>query len=281
MMKAISFFFLGTLACSGAFASHTNILAEFEIEPSVSSSITTLYVQDNSIEIPGGGCFWLFYYPQFPDHCVTTYELLPDDQHYANDGGHKHSVSSKPLGEFVINGASTDTYEFFDSSNADHVVTYTAPPFSGDIILRSTSCTNVGHPCFNEDRVIRVRHKGLASLPPSSDYLLIGQTATHPDNHYANAAMNSFVTRLAREWKARLANEPILQINDISLEHGGHFDYKANWSGPHKQHIFGNDVDIHYVGAAHERKFAAMVRRLGNVRWQSVHNNHHHISLHK
>lgn len=264
-------------------ASHVVITQKVEVEPSVSGSITSLYVQTNTVDIEAGGCGWLFYSPQLPDHCHITYELLPDDKHTQGDGGHNHPSTDRPLGSIAINGVETDEYEYFDYGNAGHKLTYTAPPFSGDIILRSTHCTNAGggHPCFQEDRLIHVKYPGLAKLPVSLDYELNGSTGSHPDNHYGNSAMIGLIKAISKEWVETFPDQPVLKINDISLQYGGHFDIYQNWAGPHKQHIFGNDVDIHYVGDSYRLEFAEMIEAEGNVRYQVVHSNHHHVSLHR
>lgn len=207
---------------------------------------------------------------------------MPDTFFTQDDGGHNHDQTTKPLGSFKINGVDTNVYEYFSFNDSAHTITYTASPFSGDIVLRSTHCTNEGifNPCFDEYRLIHVKNSGLVTLPVSTSYTLIGETATHASNHYANASMTTFINRLSAEWEK---THPILLINDISLKYGGHFDINGSWNvaDGHKQHIFGNDVDINYVGTANERIFAALVRRLGNVRYQVVHNNHHHISLYR
>lgn len=263
-------------------ASHVDILDEYQVEPTADASFTSLYVKENTIDISSGGCIWIFGDPQVPSHCRTTYELLPDTFFTQDNGGHNHDDSNKPLGSFKVNGVEADVYEYFDFSDSSHTVTYTAAPFSGDVILKSTHCTNEDfwNPCFNEYRLIHVKITGLVSLPASTNYNLIGVTTIHPGSHHANASMMTFIERLSTEWAESHA---ILQINDISLKYGGHFDLNGNWtaSDGHKQHFFGNDVDIHYVGATNERRFAALVRRLGDVRYQVVHNNHHHISLNR
>lgn len=277
------------LFTSSISASHVDILKEITLEPTVSAKFTTLYVNESTVDIGAGGCRWLFGSPQFPNHCKKIYTLLVDKLFTQDQGGHEHFDEDKPVGTLKINGVETDTYEYFSNTDTEHTLTYTASPFSGDVVLKTSNCTNEGNflsnPCFNEYRLIHVKKTGLTRLTASTNYTLIGGSSTgntiHPYNHFANANMTTFINKLSKEW---IKSNPRLRINDISLKSGGHFDVGGTWtvSGTgHKQHIFGNDVDIAFVGKTNEPKFKKLVHMLGNVRFYLVHNNHHHISLYR
>jgi len=263
-------------------ASHVPYIGTYSIEPSIDGNITSLHVKDNIINIPVGGvCTWLWYSPQRPDTCTTTYHL----EAVPNSGGHDHHDDQRPLGSIMINGQSTDTYTYYSTSDAAHDLEYTAATFSGSIRLISTHCSG-GRPCFNEVHLIQVGVPNLAMLPDSIEYVKIGSTGVsslHSGNHFANRTMLSYIQMLANEWIFLNPVLPVLKINDISLIKGGHFDINNNWRGPHKQHIFGNDVDIAYVGILNERRFRSLAKKLAgsNYRWDGVHGNHHHISLHR
>jgi hypothetical protein len=83
-------------------------------------------------------------------------------------------------------------------------------------------------------------------LPSFSDsfYKLIGQTPTHPYNNYARAEFIAGLRALAANYQARWPNLEVLCFNDLSLKFGGRFDWKANWTSPHSEHMLGESADL-------------------------------------
>lgn len=121
---------------------------------------------------------------------------------------------------------------------------YNAPAVSGDIDINA-SCTG-GRSCTQEGaRRVWVGVKGLVPLSPSSDYVLVGETSTHPDNHYLTPVASYRLAVIANNY-ARLFPEYalLLHLNDASLERGGVFDIYDNWQSPHTEHCRGAAVDI-------------------------------------
>lgn len=65
-----------------------------------------------------------------------------------------------------------------------------------------------------------VGHKDLRPLPPSPNYALIGATGTHSDNHYLTDTATSKLNQLAERYRERFPDDPVLHLNDTSLERG-------------------------------------------------------------
>ncbi|MGB9601025.1 MAG: hypothetical protein ACPL7I_10770 [Myxococcota bacterium] len=94
--------------------------------------------------------------------------------------------------------------------------------------------------------VIPIRVGGLVPLPIEPDsYSLVGETDSHPVNHYGNPEFIDAIQKIARKYKEYYKQR--LRINDISLEYGGLFDIYNNWMPPHKTHRQGKNVDISAV----------------------------------
>jgi hypothetical protein len=93
-----------------------------------------------------------------------------------------------------------------------------------------------------EEFEMKVRVPGLVGLPYGDGHVLIGQTGSHPINHYGTLSALGSLAELAAAHKE--AGRGTLRINDMSLEWGGLFDIMANWSPPHKTHRQGNTVDV-------------------------------------
>jgi hypothetical protein len=82
----------------------------------------------------------------------------------------------------------------------------------------------------------------LGEMPSSNYWRLTGETAKHPDNHYAVVSTIANMAKIAREYYE--LTDTTLGINDMSLKWGGLFDIYGNWSTPHSTHRTGEDVDI-------------------------------------
>ncbi len=88
------------------------------------------------------------------------------------------------------------------------------------------------------------------ALPPSAHYVLLENRDTkHPANHYLTPSAAGRIARLAETYHKRFPADPVLRLNDASLERGGVFDFDfpgrtVFWRKPHKTHRFGKDIDI-------------------------------------
>lgn len=155
-------------------------------------------------------------------------------------GGHEHHDGQRPKGK--LNGQ--DPPIITGSTGASGFsFTFKAPAPAGDHILKATctdrTCTQQG-----PDRVW-VGVKGLLPLPADSTYALIpNQDVYHPDNHYLIYDAENRMLQLADLYRARFPNNPVLHLNDASLERGGIFDIYSNWVRPHAEHCMGTVIDI-------------------------------------
>lgn len=125
--------------------------------------------------------------------------------------------------------------------------TYKAPIVSGDYTILA-SCTD-GKDCFQlGDDQVWVGVDNLTSMLASSDYQFIGQTDYHPvnTNHFATNSAIKKLQNIAKSYHKLFPDDPILHINDISLERGGKFDVYGKWSRDrdHQTHRAGYNIDI-------------------------------------
>jgi hypothetical protein len=211
----------------------------------------------------------------------------------ANSGGHKHHDSQRPKGKLngqdppIVTG-STDAGGFS--------FTFNAPAPAGDHTLKA-SCTDRTCTQQGPDRVW-VGVKDLVPLNSAPLYALIGSDTYHPNNHYlTNSALGQAVW-LAQLYRQRFPNDPVLHLNDASLERGGLFDIQYPgrgatwWTTPHKTHRFGTDIDIRAniasgaIPAANFKIFEGFVKRVGASSCPSVgpgyrntSNQHYHVCL--
>ena len=74
------------------------------------------------------------------------------------------------------------------------------------------------------------------------DYVLVGGTGPHPDNHYAKWNMNTQCRGLAQLYHERWGL--LLAFNDSGLVWGGVFDLQLNSAPPHAEHNIGENQDV-------------------------------------
>lgn len=151
--------------------------------------------------------------------------------------GHNHGLPGKPSG--TIAGGTTNAAGELKSP-------YLPSEFAGIYTLEA-SCDG----CSNKATLdITVRVPDLVALGPDSQsparYTLIGETTTHPVNHYFSTAAIQAFYGLLRVFQSPELNWGALGINDSSLVWGGRFDIGAGWSGAHHEHLEGDEVDISF-----------------------------------
>lgn len=175
---------------------------------------------------------------------AITYRLVPK----AAGDGHEHGLRDKPTGS-IVGGVAKASGEFLGgTTNAAGEVKlpYLPSEFSGVYTLE-VSCLG----CSNKAALdITVRVPDLVALGPDTQlparYALIGETTTHPGNHYFSKAANQALLGLIRTFQGPELNWGELGINDASLVWGGRFDIGANWAGSHHEHLEGAEVDISF-----------------------------------
>ncbi len=181
-------------------------------------------------------------------------KLVVDVKQYS--GGHQHDNdrNTKHMGVLAPVAPSTGTVtqdgKVLEGNTGQDGLrfTFTPPAPAGDHQI-TASCTD-GKNCTPEGPdTVWAGVKNLTALYPSEDYVLIGETGTHPNNHYLTNEATYRTAVLASLWRqflARLFPETdfMLHINDASLERGGIFDTRNNWKAPHAEHCRGTVIDI-------------------------------------
>lgn len=206
-----------------------------------------------------------------------------------NSGGHKHHDAQRPKGK--LNGQNPPIITGTTDAGGGFSFSFTAPDVAGDYKL-TASCSN----CTQQgpDQVW-VGIKDLAPLYGTNLYALIGSDAVHPGRYYlTNPALGQIVW-LAQLYHEALPSDPVLHLNDASLERGGLFDVTANWSSQprgHKTHRFGAEIDIRANSApgaiptANFKGFERLVKQVEATTCPSdspgyfnTSNQHYHVCL--
>jgi len=100
-----------------------------------------------------------------------------------------------------------------------------------------------GRKYFTTD-IIDIKVKNLVELSTGTGYSLVGQTNTHPSNHWVIHEFKTDLEDIGKLWKQRCPKSDPLYYNDASLKWGGLFDIKGNWTSPHDGHDTGVHIDI-------------------------------------
>lgn len=171
---------------------------------------------------------------------VQNVDIELEVETIANSGGHQHHSNDRPKGSLggippiphIITGnTESDGFEF----------AFAAPAVAGDHKIIASCVTET---CTQEgpDRVW-VGVKELEPLLQSSDYVLIGSTSKHPDNHYLTVESGQIITAIAQMYNHDFP-ESVLYLNDASLKRGGLFDITGNWVPGHNRHRRGTVIDV-------------------------------------
>jgi murein endopeptidase len=126
----------------------------------------------------------------------------------------------------------------------------------------------------------------LVGAPNSSDPCRpVPPTSLHFNNHFGTSGLNNAIKKIAKEYAALNAGIK-LRINDMSLEYGGLFDVRNNWSSPHKGHRKGLNVDIGFSGLDKNDRCVALNKQnlYGKIlkatkKEPYTHTDHYHIKV--
>jgi Putative Ig domain len=158
--------------------------------------------------------------------------------------GHDHDDSSRPIGGlFLGNSFVLASTVAGNTGNSELDVNYESGEVAGDVQVQVSGSLN-GSSITGKTFTIHVGIDGLSPLAQAGDYVLTGETFPHSANHFALQSMKTSLQLLTIAYHIRFPIDPLLPINDTSLEKGGLFDINANWHTPHTLHRFGNDADI-------------------------------------
>ena len=161
-----------------------------------------------------------------------------------NSGGHRHHTG-RPKGS--LDGPNPTPHIITGSTGSNGFpFVFKAPTVAGDHKIKA-SCTDITCSQQGPDTVW-VGIKELIPLPNASTYeLLRNRDENHLDNHYMAYGASIKLMQLADLYRRRFPGDPLLRVNDASLERGGLFDIDSNWSHKpkgHKLHRRGTEVDI-------------------------------------
>jgi hypothetical protein len=133
---------------------------------------------------------------------------------------------------------------------------YTGSMVSGRYILQAATQVD-GDSLFARDTLV-VQVPDLTELKPSQHYELVGApdnysdtndpcreppTSQHYSNHWGVPNLNKAVKQIAADYESFHPGTK-LRVNDMSLKWGGLFDFRNNWSPPHKSHRIGTNADL-------------------------------------
>lgn len=188
----------------------------------------------------------------------------------AGSGGHSHHDANRPNGSL---GGSSGTPHVVtgNTGTTGFVFRFTAAEVSGSHAITAT-CTDCAQDGPN---TVRVMVSGLQELGPGADYDLIGQTTSHPENHYGTASLIASLRGLAQAYAIAFPGHR-LGYNDMSLQFGGLFDIGAGWSPPHRSHRLGTDVDLRLVPARHRQALRHLIKQSG-INTILVEGDHWHL----
>jgi len=173
----------------------------------------------------------------------------------ANSGGHNHHSSSRPKGTFAPASGNS-------GASGQLPTTYTSPDPSGiiDITVRGTLPN--GTPVNPASYTIGVEIPDLVVLVEGANYDLVGETGTHPVNHYGTPTFVGMLKTVAGSYAAAFPGQ-ILSYNDMSMPYGGLFDINANWSPPHREHRTGQSCDLRLVPARQRARLLQLLTAAG------------------
>ncbi len=218
----------------------------------------------------------------------------------ANSGGHAHHDDRRPTGLLSIGFAAQTAVEWNTGING-MLFWFLAPEVAGDHKIKATC---IDRPCTQEGPdTIWVGIKGLQPIPASPNCVLIPNADTaHPDNHYLTPGASATIRTIANVYRRRYLSDPVLHLNDASLERGGLFDNRYDgrsasgwWKPPHETHRQGTDIDIrakpqrHPTTSIPEANFAVFFEVLRNLggdtippgrpAYEGTANQHFHVTL--
>ncbi len=149
--------------------------------------------------------------------------------------GHISHSGTRPLGMLTASDGTTNSQGSFQT-------TYTAAIFAGEVKI---SATVDNSPSANSI-LMDVAVESLNELGAAADYALIGQTTSHPSNHFGTQTAVTNLPLIASDYITQFPGANILQYNDMSLVFGGKFDLDNDWcsSCDHSEHRIGINCDV-------------------------------------
>lgn len=159
-------------------------------------------------------------------------------------GGHFHEVN-RPSGKVATsrNGSFRDTVTIQANALGIATVWYKT---NSRTIGQTEKLKVCGTVCN-----YHVYHVGLSNLHrvyPSSKWILVGGFTTgHGSiayNHFMTLAAQAKLRTVVSNFLTRHPAQGKVALNDMSLNLGGVFDLRRDWSPPHRAHSYGTAVDV-------------------------------------
>lgn len=169
-----------------------------------------------------------------------------------NSGGHDHHSTIRPKGTLSPTQGVTN-------ANGELAVTFSAPEFAGIHTIKATcpSCSNK-----EVSKEIQVRVSDLLPISPNPPtdadgvfvYALTSVDKTHQGNGRYHANQYYLTEQSRQNLRSMIAafsaeGWGTVALNDASLYWGGRYDIESNWSGSHRGHRQGREIDISFSRA--------------------------------
>ena len=162
----------------------------------------------------------------------VTLSVVATEEGEFDAGGHVNHTGVRPVGTLSQSSGTT-------GSDGTFTAVYTAPIFGGGHSIRATMNG------VTKEVGIGVFINGLSLLGEGTNYDLVGETNTHPINHFGTATAVAGLPLIADNYMALFPGSAPLRFNDISLSFGGKFEIAGNWgNGSHAEHRVGRNCDI-------------------------------------
>lgn len=179
-----------------------------------------------------------------------TYKVCEKYVFYPKYGGHNHDENIPPYTDWNNQQLTNPVCSPVTQVNNYSYIYFKAPEFATRVehtIQFYGACSGTYYD------IVDIKIDGLVLLQPAwqdslhggaTYYQLVGETPSHPVNHFARPQTIDLLKQIAWEYYTEFPTSPVLCINDISLIWGGKFDIYANWTGEHTFHRYGRQVDL-------------------------------------
>lgn len=163
-----------------------------------------------------------------------------------NSGGHFHNVN-RPSGKVATsrNGPFRDTLRIRTNARGRVTVwfrTNSRTIGQSEAVIGCSDANICGYEAYNA---------GLSNLYrvyPSSKWVLVGGYTTghggNSFNHWMTSTARAKLWTVVSRFLTTHPTQGKVALNDMSLNFGGVFDLRRNWSPPHFTHSYGTSVDV-------------------------------------
>jgi hypothetical protein len=185
-----------------------------------------------------------------------TYKVCEKYVFYPKYGGHNHDANIPPYTDWNNQQLTNPACSPVTQVNNYSYIYFKAPEFATRVehtIQFYGACSGTYYDTIDIkiDGLVLLQSAWQDSLHGGVTYYqLVGETPSHPVNHFARPQTIDLLKQIAWEYYLSFSTYPYfskLEINDISLIWGGLFDINANWHKEHNEHRYGNQVDLRRI----------------------------------